>query len=198
MSLFSKLFRPPVKEWEREYIDRPTAPKVKHKPAEKIPHPEPDSEFEEHDSGPGFLSRVLGPSRKEWEQEYADRGIAPRIEDDSLDEPAEPEPEPASKLQKALREIARENRQVPDIFRKKAKRPAPPSAKKDTAKRSAGRYVPAASMPEIEGAVTSAIAALGATSPQQSQEVVEAAQARLKGKTVDAKILNEKVKAKLG
>ena len=56
MSFLQRLFRPPLKEWEREYSDTGFAPKFKDKVVEVIAEPEP----EESDSG-GFHSYI--PSR---------------------------------------------------------------------------------------------------------------------------------------
>jgi uncharacterized protein YqeY len=59
-------------------------------------------------------------------------------------------------------------------------------------------YLPAgASEQEIDAAVSEAMAETGATSVKQMGMVMKAAQARLKGKTVDGKFLSDKVKAKL-
>jgi uncharacterized protein len=59
-------------------------------------------------------------------------------------------------------------------------------------------YLPAgASEAEIEAAVSEALAETGATTAKQMGLVMKAAQARLKGKTVDGKALSDKVKARL-
>ena len=59
-------------------------------------------------------------------------------------------------------------------------------------------YLPAAaSDDEIDTAVAAALTETGATSLKQMGAVMKAAQARLKGKTVDGKALSEKVRAKL-
>jgi uncharacterized protein YqeY len=60
-------------------------------------------------------------------------------------------------------------------------------------------YLPAsASEEEIEAAVTAAIAETGASSAKDTGKVMKAAMAKLAGKTVDGKRVNEKVRAKLG
>ena len=59
-------------------------------------------------------------------------------------------------------------------------------------------YLPAAASEEdIQAAVDAAIAETGATSAKQMGLVMKAAQARLAGKTVDGKLLSEKVKSRL-
>jgi uncharacterized protein YqeY len=59
-------------------------------------------------------------------------------------------------------------------------------------------YLPAAATPEeIEAAVAEALAETGATSQKQMGAVMKAAQARLKGKTVDGKALSETVRSRL-
>ena len=59
-------------------------------------------------------------------------------------------------------------------------------------------YLPAGASPEdMDAAIGEALAETGATSQKQMGAVMKAAQAKLKGKTVDGKILSEKVKARL-
>jgi uncharacterized protein len=59
-------------------------------------------------------------------------------------------------------------------------------------------YLPAgASEAEIDAAVAEAFAETGATSLKQMGVVMKAAQAKLKGKTVDGKSLSDKVRSKL-
>ena len=59
-------------------------------------------------------------------------------------------------------------------------------------------YLPAfASDADMEAAVEAAVAETGATSAKQMGLVIKAAQAKLAGKTVDGKVLSEKVKARL-
>lgn len=60
-------------------------------------------------------------------------------------------------------------------------------------------YLPqAASQEEIEAAVSTAIAETGAGSMKDMGRVMKAAQATLKGKNADGRMLSETVKAKLG
>ena len=59
-------------------------------------------------------------------------------------------------------------------------------------------YLPAgASEEEVDSAIAEAFAETGATSLKQMGVVMKAAQARLKGKTVDGKMLSDKVRARL-
>ena len=59
-------------------------------------------------------------------------------------------------------------------------------------------YLPAgATEQEIEAAIADALAETGATSPKQMGLVMKAAQARLAGKTVDGKVLSDKVRSRL-
>jgi uncharacterized protein YqeY len=59
-------------------------------------------------------------------------------------------------------------------------------------------YLPAgASEDEVDAAIAEALAETSATSIKQMGMVMKAAQARLKGKTVDGKTMSDKVRAKL-
>ena len=59
-------------------------------------------------------------------------------------------------------------------------------------------YLPAgATEQEVEAAIAEALAETGATSLKQMGVVMKAAQARLKGKTVDGKALSDKVRSRL-
>jgi uncharacterized protein YqeY len=59
-------------------------------------------------------------------------------------------------------------------------------------------YLPAgATEQEIDAALAEALAETGATSLKQMGAVMKAAQARLKGKTVDGKALSDKVRSRL-
>jgi len=60
-------------------------------------------------------------------------------------------------------------------------------------------YLPAApSDAELAAAIEAAIAETGADSPKQMGAVVKAAKAHLAGKTVDGKLLSDRVRARLG
>jgi uncharacterized protein YqeY len=59
-------------------------------------------------------------------------------------------------------------------------------------------YLPeGASEEEVDAAIAEAFAETGAASIKQMGMVMKAAQARLKGKTVDGKTMSDKVRAKL-
>jgi uncharacterized protein YqeY len=59
-------------------------------------------------------------------------------------------------------------------------------------------YLPAsASDEDMQAAIEAAVAETGATSAKQMGLVMKAAQAKLAGKTVDGKVLSEKVRARL-
>ena len=60
-------------------------------------------------------------------------------------------------------------------------------------------YLPAAASDEdMNKAIDAAIAETGANSPKQMGAVVKAAKAKLEGKTVDGKLLSDRIRAKLG
>ena len=59
-------------------------------------------------------------------------------------------------------------------------------------------YLPAgATEAEIDAAIAAALAETGATTPKQMGLVMKAVQTRLQGKTVDGKLLSDKVRSKL-
>jgi uncharacterized protein YqeY len=59
-------------------------------------------------------------------------------------------------------------------------------------------YLPAApSDAEIESAIEAAVAETGANSPKQMGAVIKAARARLEGKSVDGKVLSDRVRQRL-
>src|SRR5258707_3355205 len=61
------------------------------------------------------------------------------------------------------------------------------------------KYLPAApSDADLDAAIEAAIQETGASSPKAMGAVIKAAKARLEGKTVDGKVLSERVKERLG
>ena len=59
-------------------------------------------------------------------------------------------------------------------------------------------YLPAgASDADMAGAIDAAIAETGANSPKQMGAVIKAAKAKLEGKTVDGKVLSDRVRERL-
>ena len=83
-----------------------------------------------------------------------------------------------------------------EMFRKAGRTP---QAEKEEAERALLEgYLPAgASEEEVDAAIAEAFAETSATSIKQMGAVMKAAQARLKGKTVDGKMLSDKVRARL-
>ena len=72
------------------------------------------------------------------------------------------------------------------------------AAKEEAEKTLIEGYLPAgASVSEIDAAIAEAFVETGATSLKQMGLVMKAAQARLQGKTVDGKLLSDKVRSKL-
>lgn len=72
------------------------------------------------------------------------------------------------------------------------------AAKEDAERALIEAYLPAAATDaEIDAAIEEALHETGATTAKQMGLVMKAAQARLKGKTVDGKAMSEKVRAKL-
>jgi uncharacterized protein len=108
---------------------------------------------------------------------------APKIPDDAAD------------LQ-ILKILVKQRTDAAEMFRKGGREE---SALKEESQRSIiETYLPAAaSEEEMAAAVESALAETGATTAKQMGMVMKAAQAKLAGKTIDGKILSEKVKARL-
>ena len=72
------------------------------------------------------------------------------------------------------------------------------AAKEDAERLIIEAYLPAsASDAELDAAVEAAVGETGASSAKQMGLVIKAAQAKLAGKTVDGRVLSEKVKARL-
>jgi len=83
-----------------------------------------------------------------------------------------------------------------DMFRKGGREEQ--AQKEEAEKLIVESYLPAAASDhDMNAAVDAAIAETAATSAKQMGLVMKAAQARLAGKTIDGKILSEKVKARL-
>ena len=72
------------------------------------------------------------------------------------------------------------------------------AAKEETERALIETYLPAgASEKEVDAAIAAAFAETGATSLKQMGVVMKATQAKLVGKTVDGKMLSDKVRSKL-
>ena len=98
--------------------------------------------------------------------------------------------------QQLLKSLVKQRVDAAEMFRK-GDRPEL-AAKEDAERLIIESYMPAAaSEADIQAAVDAALAETGATSAKQMGLVIKAAQALLKGKTVDGRSLSEKVKARL-
>jgi len=95
-----------------------------------------------------------------------------------------------------LKSLVKQRIDAAEMFRKGGR---PELAdKEDAEKLLIESFLPAgASEEEIEAAISAAIAETGVTSLKQMGVVMKATQAKLKGKTVDGKLLSEKVRSKL-
>ena len=98
--------------------------------------------------------------------------------------------------QQLLKSLVKQRVESADMFRKGGREEL--ADKEDAERKIIEAYLPAsASEEDIENAVAAALAETGATAAKQMGIVIKAAQAKLAGKTVDGKILSEKVKARL-
>jgi uncharacterized protein YqeY len=99
-------------------------------------------------------------------------------------------------LQKLLRTLVKQRRDSVEQYEKAGR---PELAEKEQAEiKVIEDYLPqAASVDEIEAAVTAAIAETGASSIKEMGKVMKAAQAALAGKNADGRLVSEAVKAKL-
>jgi len=95
-----------------------------------------------------------------------------------------------------LKSLIKQRIEAAEMFRKAGRTG---QAEKEEAERALiESYLPAgASEAEIEAAIAEAMAETGVTSLKQMGLVMKAAQAKLKGKTVDGKALSEKVRSRL-
>jgi uncharacterized protein YqeY len=95
-----------------------------------------------------------------------------------------------------LRSLVKQRIDAAEAFRNAGR--AEQAAKEETERALIESYLPAAATEaDIDTAVAEAMAETGAASAKQMGLVMKAAQARLKGKTVDGKALSEKVRSKL-
>src|SRR5215469_16199280 len=95
-----------------------------------------------------------------------------------------------------LKQLIKQRIDAADMFRKAGRTE---QADKEEAERALiEAYLPAtASDAELDGAIEAALSETGATALKQMGVVMKAAQAKLAGKTVDGKLLSDKVKARL-
>jgi uncharacterized protein YqeY len=98
--------------------------------------------------------------------------------------------------QQVLKSLVKQRTDAAEMFRKGGR---DDMAEKEEAERKIiESYLPAAASEEdMQAAIDAAIAETGATTAKQMGAVMKAAQAKLAGKTVDGKLLSEKVKARL-
>ncbi len=98
--------------------------------------------------------------------------------------------------QQILKSLAKQRVDAADMFRKGGREEL--ALKEESEKEIIESYLPASpSEEEIVAAIDASIAETGATSAKQMGLVMKAVQAKLAGKTVDGKVISEKVKARL-
>jgi hypothetical protein len=107
-----------------------------------------------------------------------------------------PKPLDEAAEMQVLKSLVKQRIDAAEAFRKAGR---VEQAEKEEAERAiVESYLPAAATEqEIEAAIAEALAETGATSPKQMGLAMKAAQARLKGKTVDGKTLSDKVRSRL-
>jgi hypothetical protein len=137
---------------------------------------------------------VAAMKAKEELRLSAVRMIKTALQKANVADPSKPLGEAAE--QQLLKSLAKQRIEAAEMFRKGGR--AELADKEDAERKIIESYLPAAaSDEEIENAVTAALAETGATTAKQMGIVIRAAQAKLAGKTVDGKILSEKVKSRL-
>jgi len=95
-----------------------------------------------------------------------------------------------------LKSLIKQRIDAAEMFRKAGREEQ--AAKEDAERALIEGYLPAgAGEAEIDAAIAEAMAETGVTSLKQMGVVMKAAQAKLKGKTVDGKALSDKVRSKL-
>jgi uncharacterized protein len=98
--------------------------------------------------------------------------------------------------QQVLKSLVKQRMDSADMFRKGGREEL--ALKEEAERKLIEAYLPAGATPEeIEHAINSAITETGATQAKQMGLVMKAAQAHLAGKTVDGRLLSEKIKARL-
>jgi uncharacterized protein YqeY len=95
-----------------------------------------------------------------------------------------------------LKQLVKQRTDAAEMFRKAGREEQ--AVKEETERALIESYLPAAaSEADIDAAIAAALAETGAVSLKQMGLVMKAAQAALKGKTVDGKSLSDKVRSKL-
>ncbi len=107
-----------------------------------------------------------------------------------------PKPLDEAAEMQVLKSLIKQRTEAAEAFRKAGREE---QAVKEEAERALiETYLPAAATEqEIEAAIAEAMAETGVTSLKQMSVVMRAAQAKLKGKTVDGKSLSDKVRSRL-
>ncbi len=107
-----------------------------------------------------------------------------------------PKPLDDAAEQQILKSLMKQRLDAADMFRKGGREDS--ALKEEAEKLIIESYLPAsASEEEIVAAIDAAMAETGATTAKQMGLVMKAVQARLAGKTVDGRLVSEKVKSKL-
>ena len=107
-----------------------------------------------------------------------------------------PKPVDEAAEMQLLKTLIKQRTEAAEAFRKAGR--AEQAEKEEAERALIESYLPAgATEQEIDAAVAEALAETGATSLKQMGVAMKAAQARLKGKTVDGKALSEKVRSRL-
>jgi hypothetical protein len=95
-----------------------------------------------------------------------------------------------------LKSLMKQRTDAADMFRKGGREES--ALKEEAERKIIESYLPAGATPEeIDAAIDAAMAETGAKEAKQMGLVMKAVQAKLAGKTVDGKLISEKVKAKL-
>ncbi len=107
-----------------------------------------------------------------------------------------PKPLDEAAEMQVLKSLIKQRTEAADAFRKAGREEQ--AAKEEAERALIETYLPAAATgEEIEAAIAEAMAETGVTSLKQMGVVMKAAQAKLKGKTVDGKALSDKVRSRL-
>lgn len=107
-----------------------------------------------------------------------------------------PKPLDEAAEMQVLKSLVKQRIEAAEMFHKAGR--AEQAGKEEAERALIESYLPAgASEAEIEAAIAEALTETGATSLKQMGVAMKAAQARLKGKTVDGKALSENVRSRL-
>jgi uncharacterized protein YqeY len=107
-----------------------------------------------------------------------------------------PQPLDEAAEMQVLKQLIKQRIDAAEMFRQAGR--AGQADKEEAEKKLLESYLPAgASEAEIDAAIAEALAETGAASLKQMGLAMKAAQARLRGKTVDGKALSDKVRSKL-